>query len=84
MKKLLIPAIVAVAAISGFTGYQAQQSKESQLNDLAMANIEALTDIEAPVVTYRCLETRGTCMSGYDLATGKFWKIAGLIVQVYE
>lgn len=49
MKKAIILAtIVAIAAISGIIGY-CNMSTKSQLNPLALANIEALSEEEEPV-----------------------------------
>ena len=44
MKKIMFATIVAVAAISGFIGYF--KTTTSSLNVLALANIEALTDVQ--------------------------------------
>lgn len=53
MKNFFLSALVAVAAISGTAGYFNQPVKH-ELNALALANLEALTDIELPDLTIEC------------------------------
>lgn len=47
MKRIFIPTILVVAAVSGFIGYRANINNSESLSDLALTNIEALTNEES-------------------------------------
>ena len=49
MKKIFIPAILVVAAVSGSIGFRGEFNTEHSLNDIVIANIEALTSTESGV-----------------------------------
>lgn len=57
--------LVAVAAISGFIGYS--KATTSRLSALALANIEALTDVEFPAGNYFIVENSEIVIEVEDL-----------------
>lgn len=61
MKKIMLATIVEIAAVCGFIGYTNVASHQD-LNALVLANIEALSRYESPVVVIECSSSdEGRC-----------------------
>ena len=63
MKKLFGTMAFAAALFAGYSAYEAQNSVN--LNDVALANVEALAEVESDESTY-CTGFYYVCRSQYD------------------
>ena len=82
MKKNILKAILvaAFALIAGFNVYNAQKS--DVMSDLALANVEALADInetDSSGQTLYCCGNEDTCAKGEDEDTGEECIIHGVL-----
>ena len=81
-KKIFATLIVAVVAtFAGYNIYQSQRA-EVTMSDLAMANVEALADInetDSSGQTLYCCGNEDTCAKGEDEDTGEEFIIHGVL-----
>ena len=83
-KKIFATLIVAVVAtFAGYNIYQSQRAKNT-MSELAMANVEALADInetDSSGQTLYCCGNEDTCAKGEDEDTGEEFIIHGVLSE---
>ena len=78
MKKTIISAAIAAVAITGLITVNRQASSEAQLNEIQLANLEALAEEEEttdPSICFGC----GTSEKGAYCCTVKFIGAGGVV-----